>query len=419
MAGELHRRQPVPGAVPGRLRLADARRPLPHPPVPAGRHRGPQRRRRRLLPLRRRRAAGHPLRHRPGLRQPADDRQRHDRSTTAPTGRRRSTCGSTRPTARRVRNLDDGSFWRFAGGAPLQLGGCDGCAAVAIDNQTLRARRHRDAVDAAHARGAGRGHLPHDRRALLPRRGRRRRPALRLRAARRLPGRGRDRRRHDRRASAAAVCSPRPRTAPCCAACPSKQLWEIIGGKRRQTFANVCRRHRRRRRRDRRDRRSTRPPPSPVAHADVLAADHRPLRRSSRSRTRFTALASATSRRARRSSSPARARAARTRRRPTPSSPRAASTRSSRFRKARLRAKAVVTVTVTSRRPASARSPSGRCARPSSPSARDSCARGRGAAQAVLMVSSSRSAWAAPSRNAHASSICSRSPTIPKSTRFL
>src|SRR5262249_32610154 len=34
-------------------------------------------------------------------------------------------------------------------------------------------------------------------------------------------------------------------------------------------------------------------------------------------------------------------------------------------------------------------------------------------------ASSSFSAWAAPSRNAQASSICSRSPTIPKSTRFL
>src|SRR5881275_2486054 len=35
-----------------------------------------------------------------------------------------------------------------------------------------------------------------------------------------------------------------------------------------------------------------------------------------------------------------------------------------------------------------------------------------------LSSSSSPSAWAAPSRNAQASSICSRSPTIPKSTRF-
>ena len=54
------------------------------------------------------------------------------------------------------------------------------------------------------------------------------------------------------------------------------------------------------------------------------------------------------------------------------------------------------------------------------PGPHDAVRRGRSEVQPLLlMCSSSWRACAAPSRNAHASSICSRSPTMPKSTRFL
>ena len=37
-----------------------------------------------------------------------------------------------------VTNVDDGVFYRFAGGAPLPLSSCAGCSAVIIDNRTLQ-----------------------------------------------------------------------------------------------------------------------------------------------------------------------------------------------------------------------------------------------------------------------------------------
>ncbi len=59
-----------------------------------------------------------------------------------------ATNGSARPGRENMRshpddgttvtNVDDGVFYRFAGGAPLPLSGCSGCSAVIIDNRTLQ-----------------------------------------------------------------------------------------------------------------------------------------------------------------------------------------------------------------------------------------------------------------------------------------
>jgi hypothetical protein len=143
------------------------------------------------------------------------------------------------PDGTTLRNLDDGSFWRVAGGAPLKLGGCGGCAAVDIDNQTLELN------------GTATPAMPHLRSA--PPDG-----TFLTTGARSF-----------RIAGGAAVlltdCTPlagcpgavpiddgtitglgggrlaaTPKDGTVLRGLPSKQTWEIIGGKRRQTFASVA-----------------------------------------------------------------------------------------------------------------------------------------------------------------------------------
>jgi hypothetical protein len=143
------------------------------------------------------------------------------------------------PDGTTLRNLDDGSYWRVAGGAPLRLGGCGGCAAVDIDNQTLELN------------GTATASMPHLRSA--PPDG-----TYLTTGARTF-----------RVAGGAAIqladCGPlggcpgavpiddgtisglgggrlaaTPKDGTVLRGLPSKQLWEIIGGKRRQTFANVA-----------------------------------------------------------------------------------------------------------------------------------------------------------------------------------
>ena len=214
--------------------------------MPAGRHGRPQRQRRRLLPLRRRRAAVRALRHGRGLHGADDDRRPDDgqaghrtrprrracassrptawssstattTSTTAsraarrcrsphPPARSRSstrarscsrarprrrsrTCARTRPTARSSPRA--AAYWRVAGGAAVTLTNCGvlgNCAgAVPVDPATIS--------------GGGAGRL-------------------------------------------LAV----PRDGTVLRGMPSNGLWEIIGGQRRQTFVNVAGRPGRRRR---------------------------------------------------------------------------------------------------------------------------------------------------------------------------
>lgn len=50
----------------------------------------------------------------------------------APTMRQYPADGAT------VQNIEDGAYHRFAGGAPLPLGSCAGCSAVQVDNLTFR-----------------------------------------------------------------------------------------------------------------------------------------------------------------------------------------------------------------------------------------------------------------------------------------
>ena len=269
---------------------------------------------------------------------------------------------------------------------------------------------------------AGR-HLPHDRRGDVPRRGRRGRPAHGLRAAGRLPGRGRGRCEHDReprrRPPAAA-----PRDGTVLRGLPSKQPWEIVGGKRRQTFVSVSG-----------GSRSTTARSPLIPAAVTTPGPGRSRRRSSAADLRrlqgqvaphavHGARACATCRPARRSSSPAAGSGGCPYKKKTATASRARKANVvSRFKaaaSARLHADGDVTGSTGARKhqtSRSARQQAARCARPSCSARRQRSS--AGADQVVLRSSSSCSAWAAPSRNAQASSICSRSPTIPKSTRFL
>jgi hypothetical protein len=143
------------------------------------------------------------------------------------------------PDGTTLRNLDDGSFWRVAGGAPLRLGAaCGDCGPVDIDNQTLELN------------GTATPSMPHLRTAPLE-------GTFLTTGARSF-----------RVAGGAAVgladCGPLdgcpgavpiddgtiaglgggrllavPRDGTVLRGQPSGQKWEIIGGKRRQTFANV------------------------------------------------------------------------------------------------------------------------------------------------------------------------------------
>ena len=213
-----------------------------------------------------------------------------------------------------VRNIDDGGYYRFAGGAPLLIrcdigpgcvgpppidngtiesngtngatpahlrqlpdrrhdgartsttarsaaspaarrcrsASCDGCAAVTVDNRTFQLAGTAHADDAAHAlRAAGRRPSSPPARATFRVAGGAARPAHRLRAARRLRGRGHRSTTARSPALAAAVCSRRQGRHR--AARPAVQAH--VGDRRRQAPRDVHQRRRRRRRRRRRDRR--------------------------------------------------------------------------------------------------------------------------------------------------------------------
>jgi hypothetical protein len=155
------------------------------------------------------------------------------------------TNGATPPHLRQlpadgtvVHNIDNNTFWRFAGGAPLLLGGCAGCAVVTVDNRTFE-------LD-----GTARAARPH----MLPA------PVdgtFLTTGARtfRVAGSGVvqvfdcshlggcpgavaiDDHTIGSRAGGRLLGSPKDGTI--LRALPSKTNWEIISGKRRQTYANV------------------------------------------------------------------------------------------------------------------------------------------------------------------------------------
>ena len=135
-----------------------------------------------------------------------------------------------------VQNIEDGAFYRFAGNAALPLSGCAGCAAVMVDNLHAPARGHRHAAMPHIAAAPAGRHLPHDGREHLPHRRRRRGAAHRLRAARRLQGRGHRRRGHDLALGGGrllAVAQGRHRAAR---AAVQAHVGDPVGGKRRETF---------------------------------------------------------------------------------------------------------------------------------------------------------------------------------------
>lgn len=137
-----------------------------------------------------------------------------------------------------VKNIDDGSFWRFAGGAPLLLASCAGCDAVTVDNRTFQLN------------GTATATMPHMHSAPLD-------GTFLTTGARtfRVAGAGAvqlfDCAQLSGCAGAVTVDDgtiaslgggrllAAPRNGTVLRGLPSKQLWEIIGGKRRQTFANV------------------------------------------------------------------------------------------------------------------------------------------------------------------------------------
>ncbi len=170
-----------------------------------------------------------------GCVEPDADRQRHVRA--ARLDRRRATaCASTRPTARPSATSTTAPSTASRAARRSRSRAAPAARRSMIDNRTLRLAGTGDPGHAAHGCHAAGRHLPHDRHG-APTGSPAARPSSSRTARRSAAARGRSTSTPARSsASAADACWPRPKDGTVLRGLPSKRTWEIVGGKRRETF---------------------------------------------------------------------------------------------------------------------------------------------------------------------------------------